>query len=104
MKICLLDRTNFEYSYDAFGNWTERKEFKKSGARESQGAHLKRIIEYYEESEYKHPPLATHPYFWVLLDTNATLECQTVQDESQYDLLEMDTTAQHASTQCDWSE
>ncbi|MFT4603034.1 MAG: hypothetical protein ACI857_003221 [Arenicella sp.] len=48
---------NFEYSYDAFGNWTERKEFKKSGARESQGAHLKRIIEYYEESDYKHPPM-----------------------------------------------
>ncbi len=48
---------NFEYKYDEFGNWIERKEFKKSGARESQGAHLKRHIEYFEKTDYNHPPM-----------------------------------------------
>jgi len=48
---------SFEYKYDEFGNWVERKEFKKSGARESQGAHLKRHIEYFEKTDYNHPPM-----------------------------------------------
>ncbi|MBD3635962.1 MAG: hypothetical protein HUJ25_01365 [Crocinitomicaceae bacterium] len=47
----------FEYTYDEYGNWIERKEQKIMGAKHSQGVHLIRHIEYYEHSEYEHPPM-----------------------------------------------
>lgn len=47
----------FEYTYDVYGNWIERKEKKYQGVKETEGVHLKRYIEYYEHDEYDHPPM-----------------------------------------------
>lgn len=47
----------FEYVYDDYGNWIERKEKKIKGVRELPGNHLKRHIEYYEHDKYEHPPM-----------------------------------------------
>lgn len=48
---------DFEYKYDEYGNWTERKQTKKMGAKVTPGAFLKRHIEYYEDTDYNHPPM-----------------------------------------------
>lgn len=48
---------DFEYVYDEFGNWIERKETKSMGAKVTPGVHLKRHIEYYEQTDYNHPPM-----------------------------------------------
>jgi YD repeat-containing protein len=48
---------DFEYVYDEYGNWIERKETKKMGAKVTPGVHLKRHIEYYEDTDYNHPPM-----------------------------------------------
>lgn len=48
---------SFEYKYDDHGNWIERTETITHGAKVTKGNVLKRHIEYYEESEYAHPPM-----------------------------------------------
>jgi YD repeat-containing protein len=62
----------FEYTYDAFGNWTERKEKKMVGVKQSEGVHLKRAIEYYESNTYPHPPMELDEnYNWEQHDGHA---------------------------------
>ncbi|MBN4071230.1 hypothetical protein JYT72_01845, partial [Crocinitomix catalasitica] len=59
----------FEYSYDQFGNWIERKEKKIKGVKETEGNHLIRTIEYYDVDEYGHPPMEMdESYSWEMRD------------------------------------
>ncbi len=58
-------QVSFEYVYDAFGNWTERKEKITVGVKASEGVFLKRSIEYYENITYTHPPMELdESYVW----------------------------------------
>ncbi|UKN02386.1 hypothetical protein K6119_02475 [Paracrocinitomix mangrovi] len=59
----------FNYVYDEYGNWLERTEKKIMGAKHSMGVSLKREIEYYEDTEYHHPPMELdHTFNYVMRD------------------------------------
>jgi YD repeat-containing protein len=56
-KTKIKKRILFEYKYDSFGNWIERKELQEQGGEQQEVSLIKRQIEYYNAMTPEHPPL-----------------------------------------------
>ncbi len=71
----------FEYRYDDFGNWLERKEFKGLGASRKKVSQINRRIEYYNQADYEHPPMELDERF-VIRKNKETGEDEQVSSET----------------------
>jgi len=70
----LSQTITFEYKYDNYGNWLEKREFKGTGSEKTETALIKRRIEYFSRIAYDHPPMELDEQFTFHLDANTKQE------------------------------